>query len=91
MHDYLTGGFTANTSLAHYCRDNGLLLHIHTPKKISNDLQQKDTCTRNRHNWVGREYHIRKSKLIYIYIAPSVHSLFWVHSVHPPLKVVIIH
>ncbi|KAM0932005.1 putative diacylglycerol cholinephosphotransferase [Dioscorea sansibarensis] len=23
MHDYLTGGFTANTSLAHYCRDNG--------------------------------------------------------------------
>ncbi|KAF3618740.1 Ribulose bisphosphate carboxylase large chain [Capsicum annuum] len=29
MHDYLTGGFTVNTSLAHYCRDNGLLLHIH--------------------------------------------------------------
>ena len=29
MHDYLTGGFTANTSLAAYCRDNGLLLHIH--------------------------------------------------------------
>ncbi|KAL4181128.1 hypothetical protein AMTRI_Chr12g269710 [Amborella trichopoda] len=29
MEDYLTGGFTANTSLAHYCRDNGLLLHIH--------------------------------------------------------------
>jgi len=29
MHDYLTGGFTANTSLASYCRDNGLLLHIH--------------------------------------------------------------
>jgi ribulose-bisphosphate carboxylase large chain len=29
MHDYLTGGFTSNTSLAHYCRDNGLLLHIH--------------------------------------------------------------
>ncbi|PWA35259.1 hypothetical protein CTI12_AA611140 [Artemisia annua] len=29
MHDYLTGGFTANTNLAHYCRDNGLLLHIH--------------------------------------------------------------
>ncbi|MBA0553474.1 hypothetical protein Golob_012654, partial [Gossypium lobatum] len=23
------GGFTANTSLAHYCQDNGLLLHIH--------------------------------------------------------------
>ena len=29
MHDYLTGGFTGNTSLAHYCRDNGLLLHIY--------------------------------------------------------------
>jgi len=29
MHDYLTGGFTANTSLSNYCRDNGLLLHIH--------------------------------------------------------------
>ncbi|MBA0762682.1 hypothetical protein Gotri_012265 [Gossypium trilobum] len=29
MHNYLTGGFTANTSLAHYCRDNGLFLHIH--------------------------------------------------------------
>ncbi|MBA0853925.1 hypothetical protein Goshw_023933 [Gossypium schwendimanii] len=28
MHNYLTGGFTANTSLAHYCQDNGLLLHI---------------------------------------------------------------
>jgi ribulose-bisphosphate carboxylase large chain len=27
MHDYLTRGFTANTTLAHYCRDNGLLLH----------------------------------------------------------------
>uniref|UniRef100_A0A452YKL1 Ribulose bisphosphate carboxylase large chain n=1 Tax=Aegilops tauschii subsp. strangulata TaxID=200361 RepID=A0A452YKL1_AEGTS len=29
VHDYLTGGFIANTTLAHYCRDNGLLLHIH--------------------------------------------------------------
>merc|ERR1712097_10317 len=29
MHDYLTGGFTANTTLASFCRDNGLLLHIH--------------------------------------------------------------
>ncbi|KAI5650764.1 hypothetical protein M9H77_36769 [Catharanthus roseus] len=34
MHDYLTGGFTANTSFAHYCRDNGLLLHIH-PLRMS--------------------------------------------------------
>ncbi|KAE9591209.1 putative ribulose-bisphosphate carboxylase [Lupinus albus] len=29
IHDYLTGGFTAYTSLAQYCRDNGLLVHIH--------------------------------------------------------------
>ncbi len=29
MHDFLTAGFTANTSLANWCRDNGLLLHIH--------------------------------------------------------------
>jgi len=29
MHDYLTGGFCANTGLANWCRDNGMLLHIH--------------------------------------------------------------
>lgn len=29
MHDYLTGGFTANTTLASFCRSNGILLHIH--------------------------------------------------------------
>src|SRR3569832_1102534 len=29
MHDYITDGFTANTGLANWCRDNGLLLHIH--------------------------------------------------------------
>ena len=29
MHDYITGGFTSNTSLSLYCRDHGLLLHIH--------------------------------------------------------------
>jgi ribulose-bisphosphate carboxylase large chain len=29
MHDYLTGGFTANTTLAKYCRAHGVLLHIH--------------------------------------------------------------
>lgn len=26
MHDYITGGFTSNTSLASYCRAHGLLL-----------------------------------------------------------------
>ncbi len=29
MHDFLTAGFTANTGLANWCRDNGMLLHIH--------------------------------------------------------------
>ncbi|XVF80793.1 hypothetical protein PTKIN_Ptkin15bG0103600 [Pterospermum kingtungense] len=28
MHDYLTGGFTANTTLAHYCRDNAKALRL---------------------------------------------------------------
>src|SRR5512140_678915 len=40
MHDYLTGGFTANTSLAHYCRDNGLLLHIHRAMHAVIDRQK---------------------------------------------------
>ncbi|MCD7460978.1 hypothetical protein HAX54_044944 [Datura stramonium] len=39
MHDYLTG-FTANTSLAHYCRDNGLLLHIHRAMHAVIDRQK---------------------------------------------------
>ncbi|KAG6493138.1 hypothetical protein ZIOFF_048115 [Zingiber officinale] len=44
MHDYLTGEFTANTSLAHYCRDNGLLLHIHhTMHAVIN--RQKKSCS----------------------------------------------
>jgi ribulose-bisphosphate carboxylase large chain len=29
MHDFLTAGFTANTTLAEWCRENGMLLHIH--------------------------------------------------------------
>ncbi|RVX21207.1 Ribulose bisphosphate carboxylase large chain [Vitis vinifera] len=35
------GGFTANTSLAHYCRDNGLLLHIHRAMHAVIDRQKK--------------------------------------------------
>ncbi|CAN6446899.1 unnamed protein product [Victoria cruziana] len=34
------GGFTANTSLAHYCRDNGLLLHIHCAMHAVIDRQR---------------------------------------------------
>ncbi|GJZ86801.1 ribulose-1,5-bisphosphate carboxylase/oxygenase large subunit [Tanacetum coccineum] len=40
MHDYLTWGFTANTSLTHYCRDNGLLLHIHRAMHAVIDRQK---------------------------------------------------
>jgi ribulose-bisphosphate carboxylase large chain len=40
MHDYLTGGWTANTTLAHYCRDNGLLLHIHRAMHAVIDRQK---------------------------------------------------
>ncbi|KAK4362681.1 hypothetical protein RND71_017922 [Anisodus tanguticus] len=40
MHDYLTGGFTANTCLAHYCRDNDLLLHIHRSMHAVIDRQK---------------------------------------------------
>ena len=29
MHDFLTGGLSANTQLAQWCQDNGMLLHIH--------------------------------------------------------------
>ncbi|MFS7952453.1 putative ribulose-bisphosphate carboxylase [Helianthus anomalus] len=28
MHDYLTGGFTANTSLSKYCRDNDIRIMV---------------------------------------------------------------
>jgi ribulose-bisphosphate carboxylase large chain len=44
MHDYLTGGFTANTSLAHYARDNGLLLHIHRAMHAVIDRQKIMVC-----------------------------------------------
>jgi ribulose-bisphosphate carboxylase large chain len=40
MHDYITGGFTANTSLAIYCRNNGLLLHIHRAMRAVIDRQK---------------------------------------------------
>ena len=40
MHDYITGGFTANTSLANYCRDHGLLLHIHRAMHVVVDRQK---------------------------------------------------
>lgn len=40
MYDYLTGGYTANTSLAFYCRDNGLLRRIHRAMHAVIDRQR---------------------------------------------------
>jgi ribulose-bisphosphate carboxylase large chain len=40
MHDYITGGFTSNTSLAIYRRDHGLLLHIHRAMHAVIDRQK---------------------------------------------------
>ena len=40
MHDYLTGGLTSNTSLAIFCRNNGLLLHIHRAMHAVIDRQR---------------------------------------------------
>jgi ribulose-bisphosphate carboxylase large chain len=40
MHDYLTGGFTANTTLAKWCRDNGILMHIHRAMHAVIDRQK---------------------------------------------------
>ena len=44
MHDYLTAGFSANTSLANWCRRNGMLLHIHRAMHAVID--------RNRHHGI---------------------------------------
>jgi ribulose-bisphosphate carboxylase large chain len=40
MHDFLTAGFTANTTLSHWCRDNGMLLHIHRAMHAVIDRQK---------------------------------------------------
>ena len=40
MHDYLTGGYTANTTLANFCRNSGLLLHIHRAMHAVIDRQR---------------------------------------------------
>jgi ribulose-bisphosphate carboxylase large chain len=44
MHDFLTAGFTAHTSLANWCRDNGMLLHVHRAMHAVID--------RNRHHGI---------------------------------------
>ncbi|CAI9294936.1 unnamed protein product [Lactuca saligna] len=40
IHDYLIGEFSANTSLPHYCRNNGLHLHIHRATHAVIDRQK---------------------------------------------------
>nr|YP_009546220.1 ribulose-1,5-bisphosphate carboxylase/oxygenase large subunit [Gloeochaete wittrockiana]ASQ40281.1 ribulose-1,5-bisphosphate carboxylase/oxygenase large subunit [Gloeochaete wittrockiana] len=40
MHDYITAGFTSNTTLAKWCRDNGPLLHIHRAMHAVIDRQR---------------------------------------------------
>ncbi|KAL3500716.1 hypothetical protein ACH5RR_039809 [Cinchona calisaya] len=42
------GGFTANNILAHYCRDNGLLLHIHCAMHAVIDRQKNHGAIVNR-------------------------------------------
>ena len=57
MHDYLTGGFTGNTSLAHYCRDNGLLLHIYRAMHAVIDRQKnhgKAAWIQNKHRRINQ-------------------------------------
>jgi ribulose-bisphosphate carboxylase large chain len=40
MHDYLTNGFIANTTLAHYCGYNDLFFHIHHAMHVVIDRQK---------------------------------------------------
>lgn len=40
LHDFITGGFTPNTTLERYCRDNRLLLHIHRAMYVVIDRQK---------------------------------------------------
>jgi Ribulose bisphosphate carboxylase large chain, catalytic domain len=40
MLDYLTAGFTAHTSLSHWCRANGMLLHCHRAMHAVIDRQR---------------------------------------------------
>ena len=43
---YLTGGFTANTTLSNYCRDTGLS-HIHRAMHAVNGARKRP-CTRRK-------------------------------------------
>ena len=71
MHDYLTGGLTANTSLALYCCDHGLLLHIHRAMHAVIDRQRNH----------GIHFRVlskacRMSRGIHIWHMPALVSIF---------------
>ncbi|KAD4385169.1 hypothetical protein E3N88_25337 [Mikania micrantha] len=56
MFTSIVGGFTANTTLAHYCRDNGLLLHIHRAMHAVIDRQKNHDRSRGIYftqDWVS--------------------------------------
>jgi ribulose-bisphosphate carboxylase large chain len=40
MHDYLTAGFAMHQSLSHWCRRNGMLLHVHRAMHAVMDRQK---------------------------------------------------
>jgi ribulose-bisphosphate carboxylase large chain len=40
MHDYLTAGFAMHQSLSHWCRANGMLLHVHRAMHAVMDRQK---------------------------------------------------
>ncbi len=40
MHDYLTAGMAMHQSLSHWCRDNGMLLHVHRAMHAVMDRQK---------------------------------------------------
>jgi ribulose-bisphosphate carboxylase large chain len=41
MHDFLVGGFSAHTTLANWCRRNGMLLHVHRALHAVIDRQKE--------------------------------------------------
>uniref|UniRef100_A0A494GA69 Ribulose bisphosphate carboxylase large subunit C-terminal domain-containing protein n=1 Tax=Solanum lycopersicum TaxID=4081 RepID=A0A494GA69_SOLLC len=64
MHDYLTGGFSANTTLTHYCQENGLLLHMHRTMHVVIDRLKNHGI----HFWV-------LAKALRMYGGDHIHSV----------------
>ncbi len=62
IHDYLISGFITNTNLAHYCRNNGLLLHIHHTMHAVIDQQKNH----------GMHFHVLV-KALHLYGGDHIH------------------